>query len=274
MLVPFLGTVLLFNDAVLNAVRIPEELLSAWGVHIALTPNEASLVRLKLTYFGLCLVGVASFIFTLACPEVVKRYGSAAEFMRGDEPLFTGQRVEAVAGDVIFAFHRQTREEESGREPSFACPRALLVQTYIFLDELATAMLTEDAEAARTHAERFPSAGSADPEPIGETDEERAARWEQEERYFLWKRHAPGADVDKILDLIVNGSRADQGMFYRLRTISRGHAVDVMSVSYSWQSFSRPLIRGSIALIFLAGFALLAVPTVFTFVTVARQTLL
>src|SRR5690242_737602 len=61
MLVPFLGTVLLFNDAVLNAVRIPEELLSAWGVHIALTPNEASLVRLKLTYFGLCLVGVASF---------------------------------------------------------------------------------------------------------------------------------------------------------------------------------------------------------------------
>lgn len=273
MLVPFLGTLLLFNHAVLDAIRIPEELMSAWGMHLTISSKDASLIRLKLTYFGLCFVGIASFIFTLMCPEAVKRYASSAEYIRGDEPLFTGPQIEEATGTTISNFIHRSRETEYGREPTFSCPEPLLRQTYVFLGEVATLMLTRQEEAERLHREKHPEIELQPIATPNETEEERIYRQEQEEKYFLWGRHSPGADVDKILDLIHNGSRADQRLFYTLGAISREFPADAMSLSYLWQNHSRPLVRLIISLIFFSGFTLLAIPTFFTFVSVLRQTM-
>jgi hypothetical protein len=74
-------------------------------------------------------------------------------------------------------------------------------------------MLARQEEEERLHREKFPENEVRPPERSVDTDEEEAERYVQGENYFLWKRHSPGADVDKILHLIQNGSRADQVMF-------------------------------------------------------------
>lgn len=132
-------------------------------------------------------------------------------------------------------------------------------------------MLTRREEEERLHREK-PSEVQSIERP-DETEEEQAERWEREEKYFLWNRHSPGADVDKILNLVHTGSRADQGMFYTLSSIGREFPADAMSLSYLWQNHSRPVVRLIISLIFFAGFALLSIPTIFTFISVLRQTL-
>ncbi len=272
MFIPFLGTLLLFNHAVLDALRVPEELLNAWGMNLSLSPKEASLVRLKLTYFGLCSIGIASFMFTLMCPEVVKRYASSAEYVRGDEPLFTGPQVEAATGTIISNFIQGSGETEYGRQPTFKCPQPLLDQTYIFLGEIAVLMLTRQEEEERLHHEKYPESAPKPIDTSNETDEEQAERWEREERYQLWNRHSPGADVDKIVKLIQSGVRAEQGLYYNMNSIGREFPIDAMSLSYLWQNHSRPLVRIAITFIFFLGFSLLSIPTIFTFASVLRQT--
>lgn len=244
-----------------------------WGAHFTVSPKEASLIRLKLTYFGLCFVGIASFMFTLMCPAAVKRYASSAEYIRGDEPLFTGPQIEEAAGTNISNFLNRSRETEYGREPTFSCPQPLLQQTYVFLGEIATLMLKRQEEEEKLHREIHHEDEAQPFEVQNETEEEQAERWAREEKYFLWSRHSPGADVDKILNLINSGSRADQGIYYRMSSIGREFPADTMSLSYFWQDYSRPLVRSIISLVFMGGFTLLSIPTIFTFLSVLRQAL-
>lgn len=279
MLVPFIGTLLLFNQSVLDAVRIPEELIRSWGIGLSFSVSDASLLRLKLTYFGLCFLGLASFAFTLRCPEIVKRYGSAAEFVRGDEPLFTGPRVEATAGDIIGNMETRTRHDEFGRSATFACPPTLNQRTYALIDEIGARLLREQNEEedrereARQKANETSSAYELEQLEPDATPEQEAKWWEEREKYDFRSRQGPGVDVDKLLNLIYEGNRADQWYYYRLTTIGREYPVDVMSLSYMWQDFSRPWARLLISIVYMVGFLMLSIPTAFTFASVVRISL-
>lgn len=134
-------------------------------------------------------------------------------------------------------------------------------------------MLKRQDEEEQLFREKHPESDVIPNERPEESEEEQAERWEQEEKYFFWKRSSPGADVDKILDRINNGIRADQALFYVLSSIGREFPADVMSLSYVFQNHSRPLVRMIISLVYFAGFALLSIPTLFTFVSVIRQTI-
>ena len=274
MLVPFMGTLILFNHTVLDTIRIPEEIMTAWGLDRSISSKDASLARLKLTYFGLCFIGIASFIFTLICPAVVKRYASAAEYIRGDKPLFTGPQIEEATGMIISNFIQRSREtDEDGRKPTFSCPQPLLRQTYVFLGEVATLMLTRQEEEERLHRETHPDIVMQPNDGSDEIEEEKPEWLETKERYFLWKDRAPGADVDKILNIIQVGIMADRMIFYNMTSTGRDFPNDSMSLSYFWQDCSLPFVRMIISLIYFAGFALLSIPTIFTFLSVLRQTL-
>ena len=84
---PFLGSLILFNEQVIEFVRLGSSLL--------LTGEQAehfSLMRLKLTYVGLVGLGLASFSFLLTCPAEIKLHESVHQFIERELPLMSAAR--------------------------------------------------------------------------------------------------------------------------------------------------------------------------------------
>ncbi len=118
MLIPFLGTLILFNQYVIDVLAMSPEVSTRWlggNDHGASTSQVLTVNRLVTTYFGLVLLGGASFFFTLACPREVKAYGSAQSYIETERPFVTSARtallVTAVANDYLV----NTGEEEAIR---------------------------------------------------------------------------------------------------------------------------------------------------------------
>src|SRR3954452_15966758 len=75
-LVPFLGSLILFNQQLVDFLLLSPSLVGKWtGVtdQNAVTVSRAfTLGRLQLTYFGLCFLGISS----LRCPAEIKRFSN------------------------------------------------------------------------------------------------------------------------------------------------------------------------------------------------------
>src|SRR5262245_6024038 len=74
-LVPFVGWLVLFNEKLQPYIELSH------AVFGAPTPGQAP-VRLIVLYLSLCLISVASIIYSLLCPSEVKRYETAEHYTR------------------------------------------------------------------------------------------------------------------------------------------------------------------------------------------------
>jgi hypothetical protein len=73
-LVPAIGYLIIFNDKLVGYVDLIREISGLNdGSGLSVPP------RLFQIYFGLCFVAVASAIYSLACPSIIKRYPSAID---------------------------------------------------------------------------------------------------------------------------------------------------------------------------------------------------
>jgi hypothetical protein len=79
-LIPLIGYLILLNDIVVKHLELSEAVFGA--------PTGATLTKLLIIYCGLIFVAIASIIF-LACPQEIKRYGSSAEYVAGEEPFMS-----------------------------------------------------------------------------------------------------------------------------------------------------------------------------------------
>lgn len=77
-LIPLVGYFIVFNDA-LSHSRLTE-LVGEFDVR-AETLGLSVSPRLFQVYFGLCFVALASALYGLGCPEVIKRHPSAGEYV-------------------------------------------------------------------------------------------------------------------------------------------------------------------------------------------------
>src|SRR6478672_12164520 len=79
--VPVLGFLILFNQAVVHALAIaPEVLAKIFGVETSMPQSIATgltLNRLYFLYYGLSLIGFASGIYFLRCPNLLKQYSGS-----------------------------------------------------------------------------------------------------------------------------------------------------------------------------------------------------
>src|SRR6266403_3176848 len=81
--VPFLGSLLLFNQHVVDLLTLSPDLVRRWlklpvsgSDEIA---RQLTLSRLYYVYFGLTFLGLGSALFALFCPQIVKNYASPVE---------------------------------------------------------------------------------------------------------------------------------------------------------------------------------------------------
>jgi hypothetical protein len=73
-LVPLIGYLIIFNDKLAGYVDLVRE-VSGLDASSGLSVPP----RLFQIYFGLCFIAVASAIYSLACPSIIKRYASAID---------------------------------------------------------------------------------------------------------------------------------------------------------------------------------------------------
>lgn len=73
-LVPAIGYLIIFNDKLVGYVDLVRE-ISGMDKESGLSIPP----RLFQIYFGLCFVAIASAIYSLACPSIIKRYPSAID---------------------------------------------------------------------------------------------------------------------------------------------------------------------------------------------------
>jgi hypothetical protein len=74
-LIPAIGYLIVFNDKLVGYVDLISEVAGLDDRSGLSVPP-----RLFQIYFGLCFVGIASAIYSLACPSIIKRYPSAIDF--------------------------------------------------------------------------------------------------------------------------------------------------------------------------------------------------
>jgi len=75
-LIPLIGYWIIFNDFIVQHVRL-------WLETIGLSADEPQTVpwRLLKLYFGLCFIALATVIYRWRCPEQVKLYATASEYI-------------------------------------------------------------------------------------------------------------------------------------------------------------------------------------------------
>lgn len=81
MFVPVFGYFILFNDNIVGYLKLTFEVCPADGCQVNW--------RIFLVYFGLCFVSVGAAIFSLRCPDIVKRYSTSREFFETSKLFYT-----------------------------------------------------------------------------------------------------------------------------------------------------------------------------------------
>jgi hypothetical protein len=77
-LIPLVGYFIIFNAKLAGYGELIREVAGAEPTDLSVSP------RLFQIYFGLCFVAVGATIYALACPQIVKRYGTGGAFAGGD----------------------------------------------------------------------------------------------------------------------------------------------------------------------------------------------
>src|SRR3954447_15866950 len=74
--VPFLGSLMLFNQSVVDVLTLSPELVRRWlqlsASETADAARKLTLSRLYYVYFGLSFLGIGSSLFVLFCPLEIK----------------------------------------------------------------------------------------------------------------------------------------------------------------------------------------------------------
>jgi hypothetical protein len=72
-IIPVIGYLIIFNDKLAGYANLISEFGGNDRLGLSVSP------RLFQIYFGLCFVAIASAVYSLACPSIIKRYPSAID---------------------------------------------------------------------------------------------------------------------------------------------------------------------------------------------------
>ena len=95
MLIPIFGYLILFNESVVSFVLTSFDL-----VGLGFTEVQEK-TKLYYIYFGLTSLGLASFVYQISCPQLMKEYSSVRQYLRENIDYMTLHRVESICNHVV-----------------------------------------------------------------------------------------------------------------------------------------------------------------------------
>lgn len=108
-IVPFLGSIILFNQTVVEALSLSPELVRHW-LHLDRNGSEQArdaahaltLSRLYYVYFGLSFLGFGSALFGLFCPTTVKDHSSITAYQATEAPFASRPRFRIALRQIAY----------------------------------------------------------------------------------------------------------------------------------------------------------------------------
>ncbi|SFH82288.1 hypothetical protein [Bradyrhizobium sp. cf659] len=249
-IVPFLGSTILFNQTVVEALSLSPELVRRWlhlnqdgGEQLNDAAHVLTLSRLYYTYFGLSFLGFGSALFGLFCPTTIKDHSSASAF--------------------------QSIESQFASKPKFRIMLRQIAYESCFWD-----WFSEDEQLFITSPVWFRRAGAPGDFQIlfHNVVLEVFGAWAREnpeselDHEVYEDRHAP-PDTSKLAYAMAFPNRIRSIFVDELADVAFNENTrnDVLALSYMAQDHSKPILRLCTAGCYAIGFALLLIPTVQTF---------
>jgi hypothetical protein len=281
-LVPFLGSLLLFNQHVVDVLTLSPELIKRWfggtEEQVSATARDITLNRLYFIYFGLSFLGIASALFALFCPLEIKSHGSAREYMQVDGPLVTEARMSLIVPEIARAFSLWAGDETD--DPTTVTRLAGEPDAFIQLfSEVAKDLYIAEAKEEERWAKENNEPTAEEVREIERKAAEEASATIDNDApldFGPYVDHRGYPDPWKIADALYSRRRVDQGFWYRINQLAatEKHRVDVLTLHYMSLDHSKPWLRLFVSGLYSVGFLLMLWPTGATFVQLATRVFL
>jgi hypothetical protein len=255
--VPFLGTLLLFNQSVVDWLLLSPEVVRRLTSSTVQTSAEitrhVTLRNLYYVYFGLSFLGFGSFFFAMLCPAEIKEYGSSREYIEKEAPSVSRARIGLILSQISeyyrFWLPDPPEDETSKLVRRLAMPRAFTSLFGVVVSEIFEAMSSDDTPDGNASAH----------------DEEFA---DSTIRYYT----ALGLpNIDVLAEAMWSGRRVERALLEGLRSTAcqEQYRGDILAVQYLALDHSRPWSRLIVTFFYAAGFATLSISTLSTFFRLA-----
>lgn len=256
-IVPFLGSIILFNQNVLEALALSPQIVQRW-FHLPSNEQDQlnsavhslTLSRLYYVYFGLSFLGAASAFFALFCPIVIKDHSSITAYQSDEAPYASKPKFRIMIRDIAreSCFWDWVSEEE---QPFwFGAPLWLrrVGHPSDFHVLFHAVMLETYSDWCRENPES---------QLDDEVFEDRLGRPDTSKLAYAvaFPNRIRAIFADELADVAFNS----------------GARNDVLALSFMAQDHSRPIYRLLTASFYALGFTLLLIPTIQTFYRVLKS---
>ncbi|MFK4522163.1 hypothetical protein ABIF90_000144 [Bradyrhizobium japonicum] len=250
-IVPFLGSIILFNQTTVAALSLSPELVRRW-LHLGSEGSEQindaahalTLSRLYYIYFGLSFLGFGSALFGLFCPTTIKDHSSVTAYQATESPFSSPPKFRIMLRQIAYEACAWIWFSEDDLYSLFTSPvwfrRAgeptdfqILFRNVIL--DVYGAWCRENPES----------------ELDGEVFEDRLSRPDTSKLAYAiaFPNRIRSIFVDELAAVAFNGPTRS----------------DILALSYMAHDHSRPVLRLCTAGCYAVGFFLLLIPTGQTF---------
>lgn len=117
-LVPFIGTMIIFNEQFVNLLTVSTYFLQNIGVSVdGESPQALTIDNLYYLYFGLLCLGVGSLLFSIFCPKEIQFSSSEDEYVRNFDSQNSQVTTQSNFRLLLYLEHKTTKAH--GRSDKF-----------------------------------------------------------------------------------------------------------------------------------------------------------
>jgi hypothetical protein len=250
-IVPFLGSLIVFNKHVVDVLTISPELADRFLHKPDVAPSDTAraltLSKLYFVYFGLSFLGFASAVFALVCPLEIKSFDSSRSYLEAERPLASKSRMGLIIPNIAKHYLLWSDDDD-----------------YFFRRAEITRRLGDPAEytALFVHVIITVWDKMTTKEYLGPVT---AEDFESGEHDLLDHRGQP--KIDEIARLLRDVPTVFRGVAYMVQEVAATEEMrnDVLTLQYLALDHSKPWWRVLVTFLYSIGFLLLLIPTAMTF---------
>jgi hypothetical protein len=242
-LVPFIGSFIIFNEKIYGYLGLIQQVSNP--SHFL---QFTFLTKLYLLYFGLSALGVGSILFSVSCPDEIKKFGSLHPFVAAEQTIATLPRVTIMV--VNIAKHYLEYKYNSSSHVQSLWDRIGFNENLALLS-----YQTFDVIADKT---------SNDIEDIQREGDE------DEDAFYSYRGYM---NLHRWMDVVVGPPSVLRGVADTFYKYSVQSSVDIAGLYFSSRDQINPAMRILVSLLFGFGLFTLSIPTVSTFISIIYSVL-
>ena len=275
-IVPFVGYIIIFNDYIIGyfsfARAVILDISPSNGIGVDKLQKDISLDNLYFLYFGLLFVGIASALFSFFCPEEIKQYKVANDYIKSEDELKSPTMVISCLNYIFEKYYEANRENEGpahdGRDALGKLEYTDEIQTlhYNLVYEIIGSIPNDELPGANSGEDEIVE----EPEQIDAESKEAQERMNErmsEQNEFHYGRIYLGSgylNIYGITEMVIMNRRIDFYFVGQFRQAANIYYKDILFIKFLCLRKSKSFLRMIIGALYVVGIVLLLLPTLKT----------